>query len=252
MSDEEIFLAKRFAELADKSYKCNQYFFTDFLSLEDAALLRQTMEKERFYDYSMSGGASGCMREMARFGNEESIGYEMAYPILIVKVQPLIQKFADELTHRDFLGALMNLGIKREKIGDIIIRNNEGYVFVVDKIADFIVENLSKIKHTNVKCSVMEASDIEVSYKMKTSEVLVPSLRIDAIIAKKCNLSRSKVLELMREKKVFLSGRVMENGSYNVKEGDVITVRGYGKMIFVKISGETKKGKIYVTIEEFV
>jgi len=55
MNDEEIFLQKRFAELANKSYKCNQYFFTDFLSLEDAALLRRTMEEERFYDFSMFG-----------------------------------------------------------------------------------------------------------------------------------------------------------------------------------------------------
>ena len=252
MSDEEIFLKKRFAELADKSYKCNQYFFTDFLSLEDAALLRRTMEEERFRDFSMFGGAVGCMREIARFGNVEGIGYELSYPILTVRVKPLLQKFADELTHRDFLGALMNLGIKREKIGDIIIRNNEGYIFVIDTIADYVVENLTKIKHTNVSAAIVDVMDAEISYDKKSSEVLVPSLRIDAIIAKKCNLSRSKVLDIMREKKVFLGGRVMENSSYMVKEGDVITVRGYGKMIFKSISGETKKGKIYVTIEEFV
>ncbi len=252
MGDEEIFLKKRFAELADKSYKCNQYFFTDFLSLEDAALLRRTMEEARFRDFSMFGGAVGCMREIARFGNVDSIGYEISYPILTVKVKPLLQKFADELNHRDFLGALMNLGIKREKIGDIIIRSNEGYIFVIDNIAEYVVENLTKIKHTNVSAAIVDGLDVEVSYEKKSSEVLVPSLRIDAIIAKKCNLSRSKVLEIMREKKVFLGGRVMENSSYMVKEGDIITVRGYGKMIFVKISGETKKGKIYVTIEEFV
>lgn len=252
MNDEEIFLKKRFAELADKSYKCNQYFFTDFLSLEDAALLRKTMEEERFYDFSMFGGANGCMREIARFGNVDSIGYELSYPILTIQVKPLLQKFADALTHRDFLGALMNLGIKREKIGDIIIRNNEGYIFVVDTIADYIVENLTKIKHTNVSATVIDGTKIDISYETKSSEVLVPSLRIDAIIAKKCNLSRSKVIEIMREKKVFLGGRIMENTSYTVKEGDVITVRGYGKMIFKNISGETKKGKIYVTIEEYI
>ncbi len=252
MSDEELFLKKRFIELADKSYKCNQYFFTDFLSLEDAALLRKTMEEERITDFSMFGGASGCMREMAKFGNEESIGYDISYPILTVRVKPLSKKFADALTHRDFLGALMNLGIKRETIGDIIIRNNEGYIFVIDKIADYVVENLTKIKHTSVMAEVLDCVNVEIAYEKKSSEVLVPSLRIDAIIAKKCNLSRSKVIELMREKKVFLGGRVIENNSYNVKEGDVITVRGYGKMIFVRISGETKKGKVYVTIEEFM
>jgi len=252
MSDEELFLKKRFTELADKSYKCNQYFFTDFLSLEDAALLRRTMEEEKFTDFSMFGGANGCMREMAKFGNVDSIGYELSYPILTIKVKPLLQKFADALTHRDFLGALMNLGIKREKIGDIIIRNNEGYIFVVDAIADYIVENLTKIKHTNVSAEVIDGAKIDISYETKESEVLVPSLRIDAIIAKKCNMSRSKVIEIMREKKVFLGGRVIESNSYMVKEGDVITVRGYGKMIFKHISGETKKGKIYVTIEEYI
>lgn len=252
MSEEEQYLRKRFAELAHKSYKCNQYLFTDFLSPEDADLLYRTMESEKFSDFSVFGGASGCIRVMARFGSLESIGYDVPFPIVVIKVKPLLQKFADKLTHRDFLGALMNLGIKRETIGDILIRDNVGYIFALEKMSDFIVENLDKIKHTNVSAAVISQLEESVSYEKKTSEILVPSLRIDAVIAKKCNLSRSKVLELFKGQKVFLGGRVIENNSYNVKEGDTITVRGYGKMIFDKISGETKKGKMYITVEEFV
>ena len=251
MNNEDVFLQKRLLELAERSYKCSQYFFTGFLSSADISLLHETIDRTK-HAYQLWGGSETCERKMARFGDEESIGYEMPFPMEIIHIEPLIEKFSDEFSHRDFLGAIMNLGIKRETVGDIFISNKHGYVFVDDKISEYIIENLDKIRHTHVKVSKITSLPEEFSVKLKEVKLLVSSLRLDVVIAAKCKLSRNQSLELFRDKKVFLNERVCENNSYQVKTGDIISVRGYGKMIFKEISGETRKGRIYIQMEEYV
>ena len=250
MNNEDVFLQKRLLELAERSYKCSQYFFTGFLSSADISLLHEVVDKAKL-TYKLWGGSETCERKMARFGDEESIGYEMPFPIEIIHIEPLIEKFSDEFTHRDFLGAIMNLGIKRETVGDIFVSNKHGYVFVDEKISEYIIENLDKIRHTHVKVSKIPSLPEEFSVKLKEVKLIVSSLRLDVVIAGKCKISRNQALELFRDKKVFLNERVCENNSYQVKTGDVISVRGYGKMIFKEISGETRKGRIYIQMEEY-
>lgn len=247
---EDIFLQKRLLELAERSYKCSQYFFTGFLSGADISILHEALGKSKL-TYTLWGGSESCERKMARFGDEETIGYEVPFPIEILHIEPLIEKFSDEFTHRDFLGAIMNLGIKRETVGDIFVSGKHGYVFVDEKISEYVMENLDKIRHTHVKVSKISSLPEEFSVNLKEVKLLVSSLRLDVVIAGKCKISRNQVLELFRDKKVFLNERVCENNSYLVKAGDIISVRGYGKMIFKEISGETRKGRIYIQMEEY-
>lgn len=247
---EDIFLQKRLLELAERSYKCSQYFFTGFLSSADISVLHDALGKSK-HTYTLWGGSDACERKMARFGTVEAIGYEVPFPIEILHIEPLIEKFSDDFTHRDFLGAIMNLGIKRETIGDIFVSNKHGYVFVDEKISEYIMENLDKIRHTHVKVSKLDSLPEEFSVNLKEVKLLVSSLRLDVVIAGKCKISRNQALELFRDKKVFLNERVCENNSYQVKTGDIISVRGYGKMIFKEISGETRKGRIYIQMEEY-
>ncbi|MEE1516566.1 MAG: YlmH/Sll1252 family protein [Lachnospiraceae bacterium] len=250
MNNEEVFLQKRLLELAERSYKCSQYFFTGFMSSADVSLLHEVVDNLNLA-YKLWGGSESCERKMARFGDEASIGYDMPFPIEILHIEPLIEKFSDEFSHRDFLGAIMNLGIKRETIGDIFVSGKQGYVFVDEKISEYIIENLDKIKHTHVKVSKITSLPEEFAVNLKEIKLLVSSLRLDVVIASKCKLSRNQALELFRDKKVFLNERLCENNSYNVKAGDIISVRGYGKMIFKEISGETRKGRIYIQMEEY-
>ena len=112
------------------------------------------MEKELSYvPYQLGGGYQDAERVMLRFGGEELMGYEEEFPISCLKVSPVSAKFADVLTHRDYLGALMNLGIERDRLGDILIAGNEAFIFCTSSMADFITENLVKVKHTSVSCS---------------------------------------------------------------------------------------------------
>lgn len=246
---EEQQLQKRLAELAEQSYQNNTYYFTDFLSEGDAALVYSVAED---MDFALWGGAEGCERVMIRFGNPEDFGYEIPFPIQLLKIEPLIKKFSDELTHRDFLGALMNLGIERDTIGDIVVKERTGYVFVVERIGDYIRENLGQIKHTHVKCQVLEDMPEEVKPQLEPVELIVSSIRMDSIISKLYRLSRNQSLDLFRKKLVLVNGRVFENNSGNPKDGDAVAVRGHGKFVFRGVQHDTKKGKQAILVERYV
>ncbi len=251
MTDEEIYLQKRFKELGEKSWTSGQFFFTGFLSVSDISLLHETCDRSGIR-YTLWGGTENVERQMARFGDVEEIGYELPFPIAILHVSPLLMKFADDFNHRDFLGAIMNLGIKRETVGDIMVKDKEAYIFTDEKIADYIIENLDKVKHTHVKVQRIEHLPEQMEAKRVEREILVSSTRLDVIVAGRYKMSRNQALLLFRGQKVFVNGRVCENNSYQVKEGDVISVRGFGKMEFRTISGETRKGRIYITVEDYV
>ncbi|MBQ8596734.1 MAG: hypothetical protein IJ409_02985 [Lachnospiraceae bacterium] len=243
MEAEEL-LKKRFAELARKCYQNNQYTFTDFLSLADMAGFYEMEQELSYVPYTIWGGSELCERVMVRFGSEEFLGYEETFPITCLEISPLAQKFADSLSHRDFLGALMNLGIERSTLGDIFIVGNAGYLFCLDKMAAYIIENLTRVKHTTVMCKTVEAPAALAESDKQEAVIQIASKRVDGVIAKVYKLSRSDSLELFRQKKIFINGRLCENNSQLLKEQDKVSVRGYGKFEFAEELNISKKGKL--------
>lgn len=241
-------LKKRLTELAEKSGRQNIYTFTGFLGMAELDVYYR-MERELSFAHPMlSGGAEGAERQIVRFGNPEETGYEAEFPIVLLKMEPLQPKYADALGHRDFLGALMNLGIERGTLGDILLRDNCGYLFCLETMADFIVEELHKVKHTDIKCSFVEAPEaLEKQEKVRQS-LTVPSERADAVIAALYHLSRTRSAELFRAKKVFINGKICENNSCVLRREDAVSVRGLGKFYYDGADRETKKGKRSVGI----
>ena len=109
----------RFHDLAERSYARDLFTFTGFLGLGEQDAFWQEEPKLKYAGYTLYGGCENADRVMVRFGNAEKFGYDVPFPIVCIHIRPLASKFADELTHRDFLGALMNLGIDRSTLGDI-------------------------------------------------------------------------------------------------------------------------------------
>lgn len=241
-------LKNRLTELADKSSKQGIYTFTAFLGLSEQDALWQVEKDIRYAGIKLFGGSDNTERVVARFGNPEEFGYEVEFPIKCIHVCPILPKFADRLSHRDFLGALMNLGIERSTIGDIKVGDKEAYLFCLDQVAGFICENLDKIKHTNVKCMITEDIGEIPKEEPERINIQVASLRLDAVIAKVYNKSRGDCLELFRSGKVFVDGRLCENNSRILKPGETVNARGYGKFIMAGKPGETRKGKISAEI----
>lgn len=252
MNVEEEFLQKRFVDLANQSYRNNIYTFTGFLSASEQDLFYRTLPGLGQIGYTLFGGVDGCERQMLRFGKEEMLGYEEPFPICCVQIRPTAPKFADKLTHRDFLGALMNLGIERNTLGDIFITDKTGYVFCHEKVAEYMLVSVDRIRHTTVKCKLLAEAPEATLPTLKKESLIVSSERLDGIVAKLFHLSRSQSLLLFREKKVFVNGRCMENNSGICKEGDIVSVRGCGKFIYRGCVHETKKGNLSITLERYV
>lgn len=244
---ERLQLRKRLAELSRKSYEQNIYTYTGFLSMAEQDIFYGMPAEEKGKDYHLFGGKEDCERRMLRFGSLENLGYEEDFPIVCLAIRPLMEKFADNATHRDFLGALMNLGIDRSNVGDIFIVGKSAYVFCTEKIAPYITENLDKVRHTNVKCSLADAREELPAKEPEEVRFTVASERADGIVAKIYRLPRTQSLELFKGKKVYVNGRLNENNSYAMKSGDVVSVRGYGRFVYYGAGYETKKGKWSVT-----
>lgn len=244
-SEKELLqLQKRLKDLADKSYRQNVFTFSGFLGLAELDAYYR-MEKELLFSHpALFGGDEAAERKIIRFGSVEDFGYEEEFPIVCIHIKPLLAKFADNLSHRDFLGALMNLGMERSCIGDIRVGDKEGFLYCLSTMADFICENLIQIKYTHVSCEIVERMGETVRDEPLVKDVQVSSLRIDGCIAKLYNLSRTESLVLFQSGRVYVDGRLTENNSRQLKPGEVVNVRGYGKFVFLGIKYETKKGKL--------
>lgn len=237
-TEEDELFEKRLREMARKSVTNRIAVFTGFLGMSELSVFHG-MEKEwSEVPYRLFGGYEDSERVMIRFGEE------WEFPIACIEVSPVQKKFADQLGHRDFLGALMNLGIERSTIGDILIQDHVGYVFCQKGMADYIIDNLTQIRHTTVCCRRCETiPEIEVR-KPKQEMIQITSERMDAVVARVYHLSRKDSLDLFRRQQIFCNGRLCENNSQPVRDGDKITVRGYGKFSYEGRCGVSKKGKI--------
>ena len=162
-------LEGRLSELCQKSYERDVFTFSDFLGLMEQTVLKKATKGFPTSHITLFGGADGCERVMARFGNPDALGWEEPFPIVCLKIAPKSQKFADDLTHRDFLGALMHLGFRREMLGDIAIFENVGYLFAEEKMAEHILSSLTEVKHTAVTVSIAE--DIPAGDLFRTESI---------------------------------------------------------------------------------
>ncbi len=246
----EGFTKKRFEDLAEKSYKSNCYTFTTFLNESELSLFYEIKHISPS-EYTIFGGRENADRVMIRFGNPDFLGYTEDFPVKCIKIEPISKKFAENLTHRDILGSVMNLGIKRSETGDIIVGENEAYLFCTAKMSDYICSEITRVRHTVVSCTVTNDIPEKFNDEKTETEIQASSERIDGIISKVFRISRNTCIVLFKEKKIFVNGKNCENNSYVLKENDRVSVRGFGKFIFKNIKGTTRKGNKIIIIEKF-
>lgn len=250
MTREEHILKNRFLDLANTAYRRGIPTATDFLSLYEQDFYYQ-IKKELPPVYSiLSGGNSISERKMLLFlPDEEYAG--VFKPIAVLRFTPVNKKFSDDLTHRDYLGALMNLGIERSVLGDIMIAGQTAYLYCKENMADYIIDNLCMIKHTNMSVARVSES-VEITPEFEEIKGTVASPRLDNVLALAFHSSRSRLSGLTEGKKVFVNSRLMESGSYQMKSGDVVSVRGYGKFIYNETLGITKKGRVSISLKKYI
>ena len=189
------------------------------------------------------GGFDGAERQMVAFVPDFE---EPSFPICAVKISsPMIKS----LSHRDFLGSILGLGIKREKCGDIIIGDKEAYVIVADEISSYVLSSLEKVGRVGVRCEIVSLSKIDVperSFKPVTGTV--SSLRLDAVISLFSGKGRSKASELIAGGLVFVNGIQTMKNDFHLKDGDIVALRGKGKAT-LSVGGTSKKDRLFITLE---
>lgn len=248
MTDDAELLKKRLTELAHRAFSQERYASTEFLSAAEQDTLLGLCFDNKSAPFALYGGYENAERRVALFGSEELCGYEETPPIACVRIAPAAEKFAEALTHRDYLGALMGLGVRRGVTGDILINGKEAYLFCLDTVADFIVSEVKQVRQTNVVCAAVDALPAFAVTPPKEASLNVASERLDAVVAAVYKLSRSDSQELFERDKVFVNSRLTGNTSFQPSPGDVISVRGYGRFIYDGVAKQTRKGRLFVDV----
>lgn len=158
-------------------------------------------------------------------------------------------KLAGIFNHRDVLGSVLGLGLKREMVGDIIFNEDDCYIFVCSSKTDFIIENLHYIKNIPVNCDKSQI-DFAIIKKYEEKLVFAKSLRLDLLISAFYNLSRKESLELIQNGLVKVNHKECMNNSFTLKEKDLVSVRGKGRMILDEIKGKSKSDNYILNIKK--
>ena len=198
-----------------------------------------------------SGGYDNAERQMVAF-HPDALAFTWEYPIDCLKIEPKAIKFSEDLTHRDYLGALLNLGVDRNVLGDILVQKNAAWFFSSNKMTDFFLKNMCRVRHTNILISKIENPDEFPRPELEAVSGTCASVRLDALIALAFKSSRSSMVPFIEGGHVFVNGKLITSNGYEPKDGDIISVRGKGRFIFDGVSHQTKKGRCSVRILRYI
>ncbi len=251
--DEKELLISKIKDLDHMAYDRNITRCTGFLTMSEQSVYLDIARELNSKDHFLAGGHEDAERAMIIWpAGYADKAYVTGSLISCILALPADARFADDLNHRDFLGALMNLGIERHCLGDILVSSSSAYIFCVSEMADFIVENLTQVKHTHITCKKVGLDECDIVPVFDEIKVNVASERIDAIVSAVYNISRTVAAKLITSEYIFIDGRVAKNSGVKIKEGARISVRNHGKFIYCGIDGTSRKNRLYVRIKKYV
>ena len=249
--EKDDFFLKRIRELANLSYQRDIVTFSDFLNLNEQNMVSSLKRQFPQIVMEIFGGYENAERQMVAF-HPDALAFTWEYPIDCLKIEPKAIKFSESLTHRDYLGALLNLGIERSVIGDIVVQEKAAWFFCQNKMTDFFLDNLCRVRHTNILITKVDDPDKLPCPKLEAINGTCASVRLDSLISLAFKASRSSMVSYIEGGQVFVNGKLITYNGYEPKEGDIISVRGKGRFIFDGMSHQTKKGRCGVRILRYI
>ena len=187
-------------------------------------------------------------RRQILFENYEDNDVDFPNKILNIKN---LSKFKKQ-EHKDYLGSILGLNIKRELLGDILVYENGAYVIVSEKISTYLMNNLEQVGRT--PCEITVVDDIEELPETVFQEIIVRvnSERLDSIVSELVNISRNSASEAVESGNIMLNYVTQKRKDKNVDIFDIITIRQHGKFIFADDLGMTKKGKKKLLFKKYI
>lgn len=246
LSEEERFLSAHIADMQRLAQKSGVPRFSAFLNEREQLVADFAVKGELCF----FGGYEGAQRKICGVLSgtyAQDLSFEECFPLTAAS---FTFRKIDKLTHRDFLGALLSLGIKRELLGDILVTEGFAVVFVHENAESAVcsVERIGKIGVHAEKGITKPLPQQELVQLAAT----VSSLRLDCIVGAAAGISREKSASLIKSGLVNADFSPCLNVSREIDEGTVISVRGYGRFRLSQISGETKKGRLRIILEKYV
>lgn len=241
--------AVKLVDFAAQAIKNRKYKLSGFLTPFEQNMAETIANSLSDLKVEFDGGFVGAERQRAAFCHEDFEGTPV-FEISVIKAE-WNGEFA-RLSHGDVLGSLMSLGVEREHIGDIIATKDFARIIIDAKMSNYFVSNLTRIGNTAVETSEDELENISPKEeRVKEIKATVASLRADSIAAAGFGMSRSKAATEISAEKVKLNWQTVKNSSQSVKEGDILSMRGRGRLEVAEIRGQTKKGRIGVLLKRF-
>ncbi len=235
-----------FAMQTIKNRKCKLTGFLSPFEQEMAGVIANSLGS---LNVDLYGGYRGAERQRAAFCHEDFKGTPN-FEIAVIKAE-WNGEFA-RLGHRDVLGSIMTLGVDREFIGDIIATKDCARILVDKKMCDYFTANLTQIGSASVKVSLDDPENISAKEeRIKEIRATVASLRADSIAAAGFGMSRNKAATEILAEKIKLNWQTVKNTSQSVKEGDILSMRGRGRVEIAEVRGQTKKGRVGVLLKRF-
>ena len=243
---ESQILIARIIDTADICERTNKPKFFGFLSPEQTVLAEKFLEN-RNINYRFFGGFDEAQRVI--LGCFPNWVEEIFFPVSAITFN---YRKTDILSHRNFLGSLMALGIKRETVGDILVENGRAVVFLSDEVKKFVLTQVSKIGRVGVTLSEGYSKPLPQLNKMVDATDTVASSRLDCVVSSLASISRARALDLIENGFVSVNSVICEKATKLVNDGDIITVRGKGKFVITSLSGKTKKQRTVLEFKKYI
>lgn len=248
MNSENALLIARLEDIIKSSAKKQFPSFIGFLNEQEISVLLQYLKNSHINNYRFFGGYENSDRCLLGVSNGDYIE-DYYYPIAGISFK---YKPDFKLIHRDFLGSLMGLGLKRETIGDILTGDGYTVVFVKNDIKDYILSQIQKVGNVGVQVEDWDNYTLPLKKDFESINCTVSSARLDNIVSSLVPLSRDKSATLIKQGMVFVNSLVTDNVSHIVKTGDKISIRGKGKFFIQEFSGVTKKGRLKLIVQKYI
>ena len=249
ITDDDRVLLSRVIDMAQNAREKYSERFTLFLDDRQQELCRQVLASEKLDNYRFWGGYDLAERKMIGFFSTIEGSIDERFPIRSVCFS---YRRADKLSHRDFLGALMSIQIKRECVGDIIVGEGCTNVLLSDKISDRVICEIDKIGRVGGKAEDGFDESIKPVIGFEEISGTVSSLRADCLLSFALHISREKAAAMIKQLGISINHLICYKADFVLKEEDVFSVKGHGKFILRSINGVSKKEKIRITLCKFI
>lgn len=248
LPQEERLLVSHILDMLEICEKSFQPRFSAFLNERETALAEDVMKWQGCEAYKLYGGYDTASRRILGVFPpywEDTDCFPIAALVFRYRAE-------DRLSHRDFLGAFMSRQIKRNMIGDIITAEGQATAFVHDNVSSALLSEITKIGSAGVRVSLEESPVIEAGQGFSEKSGTVSSLRLDSIVGMAAGVSREKAANLIKGGSVEVMYCAAESVSRQLSEGDIFSVRGYGKFILASVNGRTKKDRLHITVKKYI